>query len=95
MNTHTPKFRMVREAYMQHFSGRCIIHPPRRAVALHEEPPRSLNPHWGEQPDTWFPLCASCHENIQFMPRRAAARILMESKQKFPKKLLTNSWEVV
>ena len=31
-----------------HFA--CTAHPGRMAVCLHEEPPKSLNPHWKEMP---------------------------------------------
>jgi len=43
------------------------------AVAIHEEPPRSLNPQWRDQPWTRFPVCAYCHHQLQDMPRDEAA----------------------
>lgn len=92
MNTKTPQFRLVRAAYMRRYGGRCILHPTHRAVALHEEPPRSLNPLWGEQPETWYPLCAKCHEQVHDMTHGKAKRLLGRAKAEFPEQFITNSF---
>lgn len=80
--------RSQRLARMASFGGRCIIHASRRAVALHEEPPRSKNPKWYEQPETWYPVCFECHEQVQRMKREDASRLLSEALEKFPRAYL-------
>lgn len=48
----------------QLYDGRCVLHPYRYAVCLHESPPKSLDPHWKEHPENRFPVCAECHEEL-------------------------------
>jgi hypothetical protein len=65
------------------YGDRCVIHPWAWADALHEEPPRSLNPRWKEEPEKRFPLCYECHELIQSMPRDQAAEHLAKHQKLF------------
>lgn len=44
------------------YNFRCVCHPSRWAVCLHEDPPKSLNPRWEEEPWNRFPVCSWCHE---------------------------------
>lgn len=55
---------------------KCILCRVRWAVALHEEPPRSLNPEWADHPENQYHLCNTCHIKVQDMPRSEAAELL-------------------
>jgi hypothetical protein len=62
---------------MDTYEWRCVLCGFQCAVALHEEPPRSLNPNWKEEPWRQFPLCAAHHDTIQDMNRADALEIIM------------------
>jgi hypothetical protein len=65
---------------------RCVAHPSRWMVCLHEEPPKSLNPQWRAMPDTRFPVCNECHEMVHQISRQDAALYLIQNRMKnFPK----------
>lgn len=49
------------------YDFRCVAHPHIYGVCLHENPPKSKNPHWREQPWTRYCVCAHCHEQIHEM----------------------------
>lgn len=61
---------------MRLYNYRCVLHPAHWMECIHHDPPRSLNPHYAEQPLTWFPLCAAAHAEIHEMNRDAAAGFL-------------------
>lgn len=44
------------------YSFKCLMCIYKLAVTLHECPPKSLNPHWMERPETRFPLCEQHHK---------------------------------
>jgi len=54
----------------------CTIHRERLGVCLHEEPPKSLNPHWREQPETRFVVCDECHRLLHSIRRADSAYLL-------------------
>lgn len=63
----------------------CTIHPHRWGVCLHEEPPKSLNPSWKEEPDTRFVLCDECHQLAHSLNRADSAFMLNTArKDNFP-----------
>lgn len=65
---------------------KCVVHPRRYAVTLHEEPPKSQDPYWKFHPTQRFPLCVSCHDAVHEMSRLAATYFLYENRAKnFPK----------
>jgi len=64
-----------RQFWADHY-GLCKVHPAKWAVAVHHEPPRSLNPYWKEQPETWYLVCNDCHERVHSMTRTEAVRYL-------------------
>lgn len=70
---------LVFEAY----SYRCVLCGFQYADALHEEPPRSLNPNWRDEPWTQFPLCAAHHDSIQDMDRGEAKELLLSHENIF------------
>ncbi len=66
-------------------NNRCVAHPNLYAVCLHEEPPKSKNPNWKQEPWTRFPVCAYCHERVHEMPRIEAQSYLeFERAKNFP-----------
>ena len=68
------------------YSFRCVAHTYRWAVCLHESPPKSLNPHWREMPETRFPVCDDCHQLVHRIPRLDGALYLEHARAKnFPK----------
>lgn len=68
------------------YSYRCVVHPMRWAVCLHHEPPKSLNPHWRDMPETWYPVCDQCHNLVHRIPRKDAGFHLEHARnQNFPK----------
>jgi hypothetical protein len=68
------------------YSYRCCAHPTRWLVCLHEEPPKSLNPHWREMPETRYPVCDQCHNMVHRIQRIDAAYYLEHARsENFPK----------
>lgn len=65
------------------YNCRCVNHPDRWAVCLHEEPPRSLNPAWETDWLHRFPICHECHERAHRMSREEALEWLTSSRNKF------------
>jgi len=61
----------------EQYGYRCVLCGFQCAVVLHEEPPRSLNPNWRDEPWTQFPLCAAHHEAVHSMPREDAEELLL------------------
>ena len=39
------------------YNCRCVIHSHLYAVCLHEEPTKSTNPNWREEPWNRYPVC--------------------------------------
>ena len=67
------------------YNNRCVVHPDTWAICLHEEPPRSKNPHWRQMPETRFPVCNTCHFLVHSMSRSNASSFLNEYRSKhFP-----------
>ena len=64
------------------YSYRCVKHPWLWAVCLHEQPPRSLNPHWQEMPETRFTVCAECHDILHSM-NNADCGIYLEQAREY------------
>ena len=63
----------------------CVVHPYRRAVCLHEEPPKSLNPGWRLLPQARYAVCNECHMLVHQIPRKDAAYMLEQARSKnFP-----------
>jgi hypothetical protein len=62
---------------MEAYDFRCVLCGFQYAAAIHEEPPRSLNPMWKEEPWRRFPLCAAHHDTIQDMPRHEAEELIL------------------
>lgn len=60
---------------------KCVVHPERKAVCLHEEPPKSLNPNWKKEPEKRFPVCNECHEKVHTMNREDAASFLAHNRE--------------
>lgn len=46
------------------------------AVCIHHEPPRSLNPGYKTDYQTWFPVCNSCHQLVHSISRLDAGYLL-------------------
>jgi hypothetical protein len=69
----SPKEQMVMDTY----EWRCVICMFACATSLHEEPPRSLNPNWKNEPWTQFPLCNAHHEAVQSMSRGDAEDMIL------------------
>ncbi len=65
----------------EQYAYRCVLHPWAWADSLHHDPPRSLNPNWKEEIWTQYPVCASCHDIFQRMPRDEAQVILTGSQE--------------
>lgn len=65
------------------YNCRCVCHPERWAVCLHEEPPRSLNPNWKNEPLRRFPVCYECHERAHRMGRDEAGEWLESQRNLF------------
>ena len=63
------------------YKKRCVVHPLKFAVCLHEEPPKSLNPNWLKEPLTRFPLCNDCHEQVHRMSRADAEAFLKKHRE--------------
>jgi 5-methylcytosine-specific restriction endonuclease McrA len=63
------------------YGFRCIRHPARWMTTLHHEPPRSLNPKWKEQPETWYNLCHTCHQEVHNMSRKNAKALLDAARE--------------
>lgn len=70
---YSPQELMVFEEY----GYRCVLCGFQYAVVLHEEPPRSLNPNWRDEPWKQFPLCSAHHDAIQEMNRGDAEELLL------------------
>ena len=70
---------MVFEAY----GFRCVLCGFQFADTLHEEPPRSLNPNWRDEPWTQFPLCHAHHDAVQAMDRGEAEELLLNHEHIF------------
>lgn len=79
-NPYDLEFENRRLVVMQMYKSKCVMHADHFAITIHEEPPRSLNPQWKDQPWTWFPLChhhheeAHCTSRAEFEERLIAAR---------------------
>lgn len=56
--------------------GLCKVHSNRFACTIHHEPPRSLNPDWKTQPETWHLLCDECHQHVHNISRAEAREYL-------------------
>jgi hypothetical protein len=69
----SPDELLIFEAY----GFRCVICGFQYAVIIHEEPPRSLNPRWKDEPWKRFPLCAAHHDVIQDMDRGEAEEVIL------------------
>lgn len=67
----------------QAYDFQCVGHPGTYAVCLHEEPPKSKNPDWRNQPETRFPVCNDCHNLVHSMARVDAAFYLEQSRNRF------------
>ena len=65
---------------MAEYAYRCIFHPHQWMGTIHHEPPRSLNPRYKEQPETWFPLCTECHDRMHNLPRLQRELELQQAK---------------
>jgi len=65
------------------FNYRCSVHPDRWMIAIHHEPPRSKNPDYKTMPETWFPVCLTCHELVHNMSRLEAEVYLKNGRDKF------------
>lgn len=63
------------------YDQRCVLCVFQYAVALHEEPPRSLNPNWKDEPWNRFPLCAAHHDAVQSMSRYEAKEMLLRHQE--------------
>ena len=59
----------------------CTVHPNRMGVCLHEEPPKSLNPRWREQPETRYCVCNDCHTLVHSLSRADSAYFLNSNRQ--------------
>lgn len=55
----------------------CVACGVRWAVAVHHEPPKSLNPRHACESETEYPVCNECHERLQNMPREDAKKLLL------------------
>ena len=76
----------IAEAYQ----CRCVAHPYKFMVCLHEEPPKSKNPNWRLEPLTRFPVCNECHELVHRLPRSDAAYYLNSNRdENFPSAVTT------
>ena len=53
------------------------------AVYLHEEPPKSLNANWMNEPKTWYPVCDRHHQWLHTLSREEAERVLKEAVDSF------------
>ena len=69
----TPQELMVFEEY----GYRCVLCGFQYADALHEEPPKSLNPNWKDEPWHQYPLCNAHHTAIQSMSRAEAEELIL------------------
>ena len=54
----------------------CVVCKFNRAVCLHEEPPKSLNPNWEAEPWNRFPVCNDCHNHLHSLSRKDAGDLL-------------------
>lgn len=79
LSNYSDAEREVLRAY--HHS--CTVHPTRFAVAIHHSPPRSVNPMYEIQPQTWFPVCAECHERAHSENWLVMHQLLLDSRDKF------------
>jgi hypothetical protein len=80
-NDITPDDLHIWKAY----NRRCVFHPGKLAVTLHEEPPKSLNPDWKKQPENRYPVCNDCHDRVHRMSRKQAKKELDDARaQNFP-----------
>jgi hypothetical protein len=70
---YSPQELMVFEEY----GYRCVLCGFQYADSLHEEPPRSLNPNWEDEPWNQFPLCHAHHDAVQDMDRGEAKELLL------------------
>lgn len=69
----------------QAYDFRCVAHPNIYAVCLHENPPKSRNPKWREQPWTRYAVCAYCHEMIhEVSPLERDAFLNFNRTKNFP-----------
>lgn len=64
------------------YNFRCVVHPMKWAVCLHESPPKSLNPNWKNEPENRFPLCNECHMQIHELPLSKSYEYLREQRSK-------------
>jgi hypothetical protein len=67
------------------YDYKCTVHADRYAVCLHECPPKSLNPKWRDMPESRYPVCLECHDNLHEINWRAAETTLQYYRAKnFP-----------
>jgi 5-methylcytosine-specific restriction endonuclease McrA len=75
----------MRDKVREIYGGRCVIHTNVLSLAIHEEPPRSLNPRWKTEPWTWWPLCYDCHEEAHRISRdEFELKLHQAQEQNFP-----------
>ena len=74
-------FTPEQQAVLNRYGRRCVVC---RAVAItiHEEPPKSLNPNWEDEPETWFPVCNLHHDIAHGMTRKRAGEWLRNMKER-------------
>jgi len=65
----------------EQYGYRCVLCGFQSADVLHEEPPRSLNPNWREEPWTRYPLCAAHHDTVTSMNRYQAEQMLLDHER--------------
>ena len=65
----------------EEYDYRCVLCGFQYADALHEEPPKSLNPNWRDEPWKQFPLCHAHHTTIQEMNRADAEDMLLAHEE--------------
>jgi len=69
----------------QAYNFRCVVHPHIYAVCLHENPPKSKNPNWMNEPWTRYALCNDCHTKVHEMSRlERDAWLEFERNKNFP-----------
>lgn len=71
----------------QVYQGKCVLCRD-KAVTLHEEPPKSLNPKWKQMPETRYALCNHCHMEVHNMSRKDAQSLLESYRGRDTKQVL-------
>lgn len=82
----------------EEYGYRCVLCGFQYADTLHEEPPRSLNPNWRDEPWRQFPLCNAHHDAIQSMARADAEELLLSFEYTFARgaieRIMTRDFEL-